>query len=218
MIALAASRDELTRVNGDVISADEVWQPIASAPHRAWRIERRVVAHPTVGGWRPGATPTVRLITALIDGVADVHIGMMKVPRHPSGVDNFHVGNLACDVDLATGRIGRAVNAEGTEWHETHPESGTPIAGVVIPDWPMYLDIVRTAAPAFSPLTSLGWDVAVSADGPVILEANTSWEEIVQLPLDRGILHGRYAALLRKVGAVRMFDRRRAEHPGWEDA
>ena len=215
LVVVAATRSGIVLASGEHRPVAAVWRELTADPLASWRLERRILAHPVVAAWRPDTTPTVRLITAVVDGQPVVHAGMMKVIRNPRGVDNFHAGNLAAGVDLLSGRIGPAVDPAGTQWFERHPDSGAPIAGIVIPDWPRYLAAARAAAAQFEPLSSLGWDVAVSRDGPVILEANTSWEEIVQLPLDRGILHGAYARLWRDVGAGWLLDRRERACPGW---
>ncbi len=215
-IVVAVSRSEVVMASGEHVTVGDLWHSL-STDRTPWRLERRVLAHPVVAGWRPGATPTVRLTTAVVDGAVHVHCAMAKVNRNPNGVDNFQAGNLAGAVDLASGAIGPAVDYHGAQWYDRHPESGTAIAGVMIPDWPRFLDVVRGAAPAFLPLKSLGWDVAISPDGPVVLEVNPAWSEIVQLPLDHGIVRGAFVGLLREVGAGWLLDRRERACPGWID-
>jgi hypothetical protein len=52
---------------------------------------------------------------------------------------------------------------------------GARVEGVRLPDWQAARQMVRSAAPAFLPLRTLGWDVALTPAGPVVVEANTRW-------------------------------------------
>lgn len=41
--------------------------------------------------------------------------------------------------------------------------------------WEEAFALVRGAAPHFLPLRTLGWDIAITPDGPMIIEANAHW-------------------------------------------
>lgn len=63
-----------------------------------------------------------------------------------------------------------------------HPDSDLALQGHQLPHWPDAIALVtrahRTAFPRF---VSLGWDVALTPDGPVLIEANAGWgAEIMQ--------------------------------------
>ena len=57
---------------------------------------------------------------------------------------------------------------------DRHPDTGAVFAEVTVPFWDEVRDITARAAPAL-PLGSLGWDVALTPEGPVLIEANYSW-------------------------------------------
>jgi hypothetical protein len=44
-----------------------------------------------------------------------------------------------------------------------------------VPEWQSACDLVRRAAPHFLPLRSLAWDVGLTPDGPVIVDASARW-------------------------------------------
>jgi len=63
-----------------------------------------------------------------------------------------------------------------------HPDSGAPIAGFVIPRFQETLEVALAAQSAFPEVPSVGWDVAITDDGPLLLEANLNWGiDIVQI-------------------------------------
>lgn len=60
-----------------------------------------------------------------------------------------------------------------------HPDTDAPISDVLVPFWPQALQLVRRAhggVPAFSRFPLLGWDVAITSEGPVLIETNVGWD------------------------------------------
>ena len=55
-------------------------------------------------------------------------------------------------------------------WHDTHPLTGGRIAGRVLPHWQEAVDLAIRAHAAFSEWAVIGWDIAWTPDGPVLLE------------------------------------------------
>ncbi|MET1028099.1 MAG: sugar-transfer associated ATP-grasp domain-containing protein [Dongiaceae bacterium] len=99
------------------------------------------------------------------------------MPRHHDAVvDNFHAGGIAAAVDLKTGRLGSATdlgNDQAFGWVDAHPANGAPIQGRILPHWQDALALVRAAhGRAFSDRAMLGWDIAITDKGPMIVEGN----------------------------------------------
>lgn len=76
-------------------------------------------------------------------------------------------------VDLVTGQIGRVVRGTGATIRigDPHPDTGHPIAGTVLPDWPALRHLVERAAGVL-PGIGQSWDVPLTEHGPVLLEVN----------------------------------------------
>lgn len=92
-----------------------------------------------------------------------------------SSVDNFHQGGAVCRVDVATGEAGPAWD----NWikhpcvlHHMHPGTGAAIAGMILPCWPETVAMVAKAAGLFPDRIMVGFDVAITDRGPVIIEGN----------------------------------------------
>lgn len=95
-----------------------------------------------------------------------VRIGNGKI------VDNFNSGGMTAKVDTDTGIIvEEAVNKEGTLF-EKHPITGTTIKGFKIPYWNEAKELVKKAAKKSTHVRYVGWDVAMSINGPVLIEGN----------------------------------------------
>jgi hypothetical protein len=121
-----------------------------------------------------GALSTVRVITCLDeDGCPEVTNALFKMAVRPDAVvDNYHAGGIVSKVDLTTGRLDKAIMGTGS--CETHPATGAPIAGRVLPMWGEVLDVARGAHRAFSDHIAIGWDIAILDDGPKLIEGNKS--------------------------------------------
>ena len=80
-------------------------------------------------------------------------------------------------------------DALGTAGHETHPATGTPLVGETLPEWDRVLDLARTCAPIFAPLRYQSMDIAITPEGPLLVEINTGGAfNLPQLASGRGFL------------------------------
>lgn len=115
-------------------------------------------------------------------------------------VDNLHAGGIAAGIDLATGELGPASNLGADVrlgWIEQHPDSGAPILGFRLPHWERMRPFVEHAHGGFADRVLIGWDIALTADGPILVEANGAPDlDIMQRPFRRGLMRERLAELL----------------------
>src|SRR3546814_3569039 len=94
-------------------------------------------------------------------------------------------------VDVETGLCGRGTILVNNlpQYVDDHPLTGTRMTGMALPDWDQVRDLVQAAARVFAVQKSLGWDVALTDSGPLLLEGNWHYDLTVnQLAPRRGIL------------------------------
>ncbi len=152
--------------------------------------ETYIQQHPQMQALSPSGVNTVRIFT-LIDeqGVYRVLGSRLRISVD-SPVDNLAAGNLAASIDEKTGVVdGPGVYSDITRKPETvHPVTAIPIQGFQIPFWPETLQLVEKASRHHPKNRSVGWDVAVTADGPTLIEGNHDWCKLVwQLPVMKGL-------------------------------
>lgn len=148
----------------------------------------------------------IMTVKAETGGFEATHAVFKSSTRPGAIVDNFHRGGVVSAVDLATGTLGPASDAgtgEPCVWYETHPLTRAPIAGRRLPLWPETLELVRRAHAAFPDRIIIGWDVAITDRGPVIIEGNVqSGCDMIQrthdLPAGVGRLAECYAFHVRR--------------------
>jgi hypothetical protein len=92
-------------------------------------------------------------------------------------VDNQSAGGLLAAIDMETGRLGEALDGLPTRRsYINHPDHGAQIRDVCVPYWGAAVRLAESVVEAFPGIRFAGVDVAVSRDGPVVLELNPSPE------------------------------------------
>jgi len=163
-------------------------------------VQPLVVVHPALADIALGALPTVRIVTMLDEaGMPELVSATFRCAADPCArVDNMKAGGLIVPVTLEDGRLGRACFGYGGVDHDIHPASGAQIAGRALPDWAGAAALVtRAHAGVFADYVLIGWDVAFTADGPILIEGNGKPGVLMpQRAARRGLGEGRYGALL----------------------
>lgn len=140
----------------------------------AWRKRDCIVQpmlrnHPALDSLSCGLLVSARILTG-IDPAGEVHVITHDITLPWGGWNNrarFVFAKVGDD-----DRILRAMIGDGAAM-ESHPDTGAAILGVEIPFWAQALALARRAHhEAFSRFVFLGWDVALTTEGPVLIEAN----------------------------------------------
>jgi hypothetical protein len=146
---------------------------------RGFLVQPRLVNHPALADLSNGALTTVRVLTCWNErGQCEVTNAVFRMAQgNNTVVDNAHAGGIVASVDVADGRIGRAIDGAtgvgGKDWCESHPQTGARFTGRTLPDWPETVALaVRVHQEAFPDMPAVGWDVALLADGPCLVEGN----------------------------------------------
>ncbi|WP_420146156.1 sugar-transfer associated ATP-grasp domain-containing protein [Sphingobium sp.] len=166
-------------------------------------IQTRLPTHDALIALSPGALPTLRIVTCLNEA-GDPEICDMALRLSVGGprpVDNFNAGNLVLAVQ-PNGRCGPAWRSGGRRppsRHSRHPATGAVIEGLLLPDHQAACALAARAHDHFRDgFTLIGWDIGMTAQGPVLIEGN--WNpgtDIVQLVNGRGLADSRLGILYR---------------------
>jgi hypothetical protein len=155
-------------------------------------VESYIKQHPEMQRLSPSGVNTVRVFT-LLDKQGNCQIlGCRLRISVNSPVDNLAAGNLAAPIDEHTGVVaGPGVYSDITKPDESvHPITGVPIEGFQVPFWEDTLEMVRKASLKHPQNRSVGWDIAITAHGPDLIEGNHDWCKLVwQMPVKRGLKH-----------------------------
>jgi hypothetical protein len=165
---------------------------------------QRVVRNHGFFGRYTESLATVRVCVLVADDGVKIPFAVLKLPSRANIADNFwRPGNLACKLDVRTGRVltVRSRDPLGTTDHVVHPETGAFLAGETVPMWDLVLDLVRGCAPIFRPARYQSMDVAVTPDGPMLIEINTGGGfDLPQLASGEGFLTDEVRDFFRACG------------------
>ena len=160
-------------VSGEPVTPDE----LAARLRGRSVVQERIVQHPDVAAFHPSSINTLRIITVVTDDGPRPLTGVFRVGGGGSVVDNYAQGGMIVEIDLDRGVVvGEGYAKEGRAPAARHPDTGVPFDGFEIPH---YHEAVRSACRFHEDLYgshSLGWDIAFSPDGPVLIEANDRWD------------------------------------------
>lgn len=153
-------------------------------------VEEYVVQHKDLMNLSPSGLNTIRIFTQLNNHDEVEFLGCRLRISVNSIVDNMAAGNIAAAVDEHTGIvIGPGVYSDITKPDELkHPVTGVPIVGFQIPFWQETVKMIKQAAKATPNNRSVGWDIAITDNGPELIEGNHDWCKLVwQLPVRKGL-------------------------------
>lgn len=153
-------------------------------------VEEYIIQHDRLMQLSPSGLNTIRVITQLRkDNNVEILAARLRISVN-STVDNLAAGNLAAPIHIETGEVnGPGVYSDITKEDAiSHPVTGVPIKGFQIPFWPETLEMVTKAAQISIGNRSIGWDVAITNNGPELIEGNHNWCKLLwQLPAKKGL-------------------------------
>lgn len=140
-----------------------------------WIIQPKIEVHPSISDISPNALATAR-ITTLYDeaGKSEIVTAVLRLPGHGDAiVDNLAAGGLLAPIDRLSATLGKACYGLRPGDLTTHPATGAKIEGRALPNWAETWDLVlRAHQHAFPEYVMVGWDVAIAAQGPLLIEGN----------------------------------------------
>ena len=152
-------------------------------------LDEFIVQHPEMSALYPEAVNTVRLITFL-DTEDRVHL-LAAVLRIGNGdvIDNFASGGMFTMLDDDGVAMYPGVDKNSNVYSE-HPVTGTPIVGFQVPEYSRVLDLVAALARRTPEAPYVGWDIAITPAGPVVIEGNHNSSVFQPKPSASGVRTG----------------------------
>lgn len=153
-------------------------------------LQERVHQHDMLSRINPHCTNTMRVVTFVNNqGEVEILMTLMKFGRGRAMVDNVKQGAFLVDVaEYGTLGPGMIEHPGRIEWLEKHPDTGAQIVGEKLPFYHEAIALARAAQRRLPQLRSLGFDTAITNQGPTIIEGNAWWSAYPQLPMRRGLI------------------------------
>ena len=137
--------------------------------------EAVVTQHPEINKIHADCINTIRMET-FIDKEGNTHLlsAFMRFGVGTSFVDNAHAGGFYVGINLENGtlnKIGHQYMEYGGATLTAHPDNNFVFGGFKIPHFKEAVALTLKGVD-YIPDRYIGWDIAISKDGPVIIEAN----------------------------------------------
>ena len=140
------------------------------AAHNQYLVEDAIVQCDEVEELNPNAVASFRVVTLYKDGEAHLMGNALRCTRDDADA-------VGCSNDLyfslgEDGRVSSNVSDDNATIYTHHPRTGKAFADVCIPGVAEAFEMCRAAALMLPQVRYIGWDVAFSDHGPVLLEGN----------------------------------------------
>lgn len=135
-------------------------------------VEELVVQHPDMDRMAPGSVNTVRVMTVLTEGEPHILYASLRIGNSDRPVDNINAGGMFAPADTETGVLTCEAIDKDSKVYETHPKTGCTVRGFQIPCWQEVKELCLEAARVVPQMGYVGWDVAVTEKGPLLIEGN----------------------------------------------
>ena len=156
-------------------------------------LEEIIEQHPALSAINPASVNTMR-ITVVVDRVGVPHClsAGLRMGRGQTVTDNLSVNGLIAQIDMETGILFTPAIGADLQTYIKHPVSGIILPGFQIPHWEAVKTMVFRAAKIAHQhqLRWIGWDVAVTEGGPLLIEGNSRPNpRTVQMATQTGYYH-----------------------------
>jgi hypothetical protein len=166
-------------------------------------VEELVKQHPAISQINPSSVNTCRILTLRnMDNSIDVLSAFIRFGRLGTIIDNLHQGGIAAGIDVETGQLRKASYSPlfGAGSTEVHPDTLFPLVGFQLPYWPEAKELVQKAAAVTPGIKSIGWDIAITKEGPTLIEGNSSWGPLAIQQTDQGLLTPKFRDKFKQYG------------------
>lgn len=138
-------------------------------------IQDRIIQHEKLNQINPSCVNTIRFVTILdATGKAQEFAHYLRIGVGNAVNDNRATGGYGVNISSDGKLSGRAMGHHDSI--TVHPDTGVTFEGFAIPYWDDVVWLVKRTHEQLSDIKSIGWDVAITPTGPVLIEGNDNWE------------------------------------------
>lgn len=162
-------------------------------------VDEFIVQHPDMSALYPDSVNTVRMITFLgSDGAVHLLAAVLRI-GNGDVIDNFASGGMYTMLDSDGVALYPGVDKQSNVYRE-HPVTGTPIVGFRVPMYDRVWELTQELARRTPEAPYVGWDLAITPNGPVVIEGNHNSSVFQPKPTASGVRTGLLSVYQSAVG------------------
>lgn len=159
-------------IKSDFSNLKEMYEYIINKNKNFGVIEELIVQHKLVNKLYPLAINSLRIVTIVADNIPHVVYAVFKMGNEGKFVDNLENSGIFCPIDMETGKINGLARSSKLINYSIHPYTNIKLIGYQLPYINEALELVKKAALEIKEIKYVGWDVAITENGPSIIEGN----------------------------------------------
>ena len=140
-------------------------------------VEPYIDQHDSITNLYPHGVSSARIVTICENGNIEIILASLLVGAGGLQMSNFHQGGLRIPINIKTGELeekGLRVK-QGRGWYTEHPDTGVAFKGFKLPYWDEVIKLIMLCHQSLPAIHSVGWDIAFSKNGPLLIEGNHRW-------------------------------------------
>jgi len=154
----------------DFANKEEIYKyTLKKVPYVA---EELIVQSNSLGCFHPESVNTIRVVTFQYNNCVSILWAFLRTGQGDNSVDNMGSAGLGALIDHKKG----VIISDGLDWKGTnipyHPDSKIKFKGYKIPCWDDLVETVKGLASEISEMHCVGWDLAHTKNGWVLVEGN----------------------------------------------
>ncbi|MBR2735608.1 MAG: hypothetical protein IKE05_05400 [Clostridia bacterium] len=156
--------------------------------NKAFFVQDFIEQHEDLKVLNPSSLNTIRIITTKFNDKAQILCAGLRMGQNTKTiVDNASKGGCFVGIDEKTGKLQKYGFFSKSRAVKEHPESKIKFENYQIPFWKECVDTAKKLQMMSPGYTSIGWDIAITPKGPVLIEGNSKWGEFIPNLTCRGI-------------------------------
>ena len=201
---MSAASGQLQLFGGESVSPEALADYIAALSETGYLFQDCLVPAPFAAEAFGATVPSVRLLILFSATEPVIESAVIKIPSGEHVADNYwRRNNMLGALTRETGTIKRVISGFGPHLseHQRHPVTGAQLVDLSLPGWHDICSTAVAAASIFPGVRTQSWDVALTPEGPVLLEFNYGGDlNLHQLAHGRGALTDSFIEHLRRCG------------------
>jgi len=143
-----------------------------------------LMQHKEISKIYPHSINTFRVATENKNSNVRILCSTLRVGIGGKEVDNSAQDGIILKIDIRTGKLGDYATTEQCQYFKKHPDTNFIFKGTKIQNWNKIKNFVEECASKLPQFTYLGWDIALTQNGPVAIETNLDFGlDHYQIPL-----------------------------------
>lgn len=173
LIVAVTKKGKNLKFSDDEITIDQL---ILSSEEKPVLVQEFLKQHKQLNKLNPNTVNTLRIISTHWNDKVHLLAAMVRIGSFEGAiVDNADAGGTFVAINTNTGKLEKYGYFYNKPRTENHPVTGLVYEGFEIPYWEETIKLIKELHPIIFGFATIGWDIAITEDGPVIVEINWNY-------------------------------------------